>query len=193
VLESGAFDACKQVQHVNDIQIRPATENDFNAMCNIFQAHVAEGETDAHGAAASREDCYDYWFGDAATSFVAVKGDVRVLGMYRLQPNQVGRGAHVANASFMVSPNAQGVGVGRMLGEHGLQEARRQGYLAMQFNYVVSTNTAAIHLWKRLGFAIVGTLPKAYRHRRLGYVDAYVMYKLLEDPVRWDDAADEAA
>lgn len=170
---------------MNDIQIRPATDDDFNAMCTIFQALVAEGDTYVHGPGTSREDCYDYWFGPHASSYVAVKGRERVLGMYKLQPNQVGRGAHVANASFMVSPNAQGVGIGRMLGEHGLDEARRQGYLAMQFNFVVSTNTGAIHLWKRLGFAIVGTLPKAFRHRRLGYVDAYVMYKLLEDPAAW--------
>jgi ribosomal protein S18 acetylase RimI-like enzyme len=114
-----------------------------------------------------------------------VRGEERILGMYKLQPNHVGRGAHVANASYMVSPNAQGVGVGHLLGEHSIGEARRKGYLAMQFNFVVSTNNPAIHLWKRLGFSIVGTLPKAYRHRRLGYVDAYVMYKLLEDPARW--------
>jgi ribosomal protein S18 acetylase RimI-like enzyme len=170
---------------VNDIQIRPATENDFTAMCSIFQTHVAEGETYAHDHGTDREDCWEYWFGGAAASFVAVKGKERVLGMYKLQANQVGRGGHVANASFMVSPNARGVGIGRMLGEHSLEEARRQGFLAMQFNYVVSTNNAAIHLWKRLGFSIVGTLPKAYRHRRLGYVDAYVMYRLLEDPSDW--------
>jgi ribosomal protein S18 acetylase RimI-like enzyme len=85
----------------------------------------------------------------------------------------------------MVSPAAQGAGIGRLLGEHSLVEARRQGYLAMQFNYVVSTNTAAIRLWKKLGFSIVGTLPKAYRHKRLGYVDAYVMYQLLQDPDHW--------
>jgi len=170
---------------VNDIQIRPATEHDFSAMCSIFQTHVAAGETYAHDPGTDREECWDYWFGDPATSFVAVKGDERVLGMYKLLPNQVGRGAHVANASFMVSPTARGAGIGRLLGEHSLEEARRQGFLAMQFNYVVSTNSAAIHLWKRLGFSIVGTLPKAYRHRRLGYVDAYVMYRLLEDPAAW--------
>ena len=84
-----------------------------------------------------------------------------------------------------MSPTAQGIGVGRLLGEHSIGEARRHGYLAMQFNYVVSTNSPAIHLWKLLGFSIVGTLPKAYRHRRLGYVDAYIMYQLLEDPGRW--------
>jgi ribosomal protein S18 acetylase RimI-like enzyme len=109
--------------------------------------------------------------------------------MYKLGPNQVGRGDHVANASYMVSPAAQGVGVGRMLGEHSVAEARRQGFLAMQFNYVVSTNTGALKLWKKLGFCIVGTLPKAFRHQRLGYVDAYVMYQLLEDPGNWPLAA----
>jgi L-amino acid N-acyltransferase YncA len=170
---------------VRDIQIRPATDADFNAMWTIFQAHVAEGETFAHGPLASREESHEYWFAPKASTWVAVKGEERILGMYKLQPNQAGRGNHVANASYMVSPHAQGAGVGRMLGEHSILEARRQRYLAMQFNYVVSTNGAAINLWKRLGFSIVGTLPKAYRHRRLGYVDAYVMYKLLEDPARW--------
>ena len=171
---------------MRDIKIRPACDADFNAMWTIFQAHVARGETIVHGSSTNREDSHEYWFAPRATTFVAVKGEERVLGMYKLQPSHAGRGDHVANASYMVSPNAQGVGVGRLLGEHSIEEARRQRYLAMQFNYVVSTNNAAINLWKRLGFSIVGTLPKAYRHRRLGYVDAYVMYKLLDDPARWD-------
>lgn len=158
-------------------------------MWSIVQTHVAAGETCTHGPVMCREDCQEIWFGPGTRSFVASQylgaGKERLQGMYLLQPSQAGRGAHVAHASYMVSPHAQGIGIGRMLGEHSIGEARRQGYLAMQFNYVVSTNSAAIHLWKRLGFSIVGTLPKAYRHRRLGYVDAYVMYQLLEDPVRW--------
>ena len=158
-------------------------------MWTIFQTHVAEGETCTYGPVTRREDCHAYWFGPGTRSFVALQplgaGQERVQGMYVLQAGQAGRGAHVANAAYMVSPHAQGIGVGRLLGEHSIGEARRQGYLAMQFDYVVSTNSAAIHLWKRLGFSIVGTLPKAYRHRRLGYVDAYVMYQLLEDPARW--------
>jgi len=184
---------------VKDLLIRPATEADFNAIWSIFQTHVDEGETYAFEPGTSREACYDYWFAPRACTFVAVqtlaphdrRDRERVLGMCKLQPNQIGRGAHVANAAFMVSPYAQGVGIGHMLGEHSIGEARRLGYLAMQFNYVVSTNDAAIHLWKRLGFSIVGTLPKAYRHRRLGYVDAYVMYRLLDDPARWPLPAPE--
>jgi ribosomal protein S18 acetylase RimI-like enzyme len=72
-----------------------------------------------------------------------------------------------------------------MLGKHSLEQAREEGYLAMQFNYVVSTNIAAVVLWKQLGFSVVGTLPKAYRHQKLGYVDVYVMYRLLDDPANW--------
>lgn len=172
---------------MKDIQIRPATSADFEAMWRIFSAHVAAGETYPFGADTSREAAHAYWLGPQVTARVAVLGE-RVLGMYRVVPNQLGRGHHVANASYMVSPNAQGVGVGRLLGEHSLEEARRQGYLAMQFNYVVSTNSAAVMLWKKLGFSIVGTLPKAFRHKRLGYVDAYVMYQLLQDPDHWPTA-----
>jgi ribosomal protein S18 acetylase RimI-like enzyme len=99
--------------------------------------------------------------------------------MYKLIPNGIGRGSHVANASFMVDPDAQGRGAGRALGEHCLEEARRLGYGAMQFNFVVSTNSAAVALWKKLGFEIVGTLPRAFRHSTLGHVDAYVMHRFL--------------
>jgi ribosomal protein S18 acetylase RimI-like enzyme len=173
---------------VKDIQIRPAVEADFDAIWTIFFAHIVAGESYVFTSATSREAGQQYWLGQGVRSFIAVSGGGRVLGMYRLVPNQVGRGHHVANASFVVSPSAQGAGVGRLLGEHCLAEARAQGYLAMQFNHVVSTNGAAIGLWKKLGFSIVGTLPKAFRHKRLGYVDAYVMYQLLQDPDHWPTA-----
>ena len=90
-----------------------------------------------------------------------------------LKANQPGFGSHVANAGFMVSPQARGTGIGRRLGEHALDEARRLGFRAMQFNFVASTNVPAIALWQRLEFAIVGTLQAAFRHREKGYVDAY--------------------
>ena len=118
-------------------------------------------------------------------SRLAELGAERLLGMYKLVANQPGHGSHVANASFMVDPAAQGVGVGRLMGVHCMEEARRAGYLAMQFNFVVSTNLAAVTLWKKLGFTVVATLPLAYRHAQLGYVDAYVMYQLLTDPMQW--------
>jgi ribosomal protein S18 acetylase RimI-like enzyme len=79
----------------------------------------------------------------------------------------------------MVSGSVRGQGIGRAMAEHSLSEARRLGFRAMQFNFVISTNTAAIRLWQELGFEIVGTLPLAFRHPNKGYVDVYVMYRSL--------------
>jgi 8-oxo-dGTP pyrophosphatase MutT (NUDIX family) len=106
-----------------------------------------------------------------------------VVGMYKLIANRRDLGAHVANASFMVRPDAAGRGIGSALGRHCLEQARARGYTAMQFNFVVSTNTRGLALWTRLGFAIIATLPRAFRHRQLGLVDAHVMYRSLEDIV----------
>ena len=91
--------------------------------------------------------------------------------MYKLRPNNIG-GVHVSNVSFMVDPYCQGRGIGKAMGLHRLEEARRDGYLAMQFNFVVSTNVPAVKLWQQLGVEIVGTLPKAFQHAELGLVDA---------------------
>ena len=103
----------------------------------------------------------------------------QVVGTYILRPNQSGGGSHVANAAFMVASNVRGQGIGRAMSEHCLSEARRFGFRAMQFNFVVSTNDVAVRLWKRFGFKIVGTLPSAFRHPEKGYVDVYVMFRSL--------------
>jgi L-amino acid N-acyltransferase YncA len=139
---------------------------------------VQAGDTYVFAPDTPRADAHDYFLGPGVRSWVAEENG-EIVGMYKLIPNRRDRGAHVANASFMVHPNAQGKGVGRAMGEHCLAEARRAGYRAMQFNFVVSTNTAGVALWKNLGFEIVGTLPKAFNHAQLGLVDAYVMYRPL--------------
>ena len=163
--------------------IRRAMATDRTAISNIFGAVVATGDTYSFNEETTDDEAVAYFLGPGITSFVAEdKG--QVIGMYKLIPNRIGRGSHVANASFMVDPNAQGRGAGRALGEHCLNEARRQGYDAMQFNFVVSTNAVGVNLWKKLGFAIVGTLPKAFRHASLGDVDAYVMHRFLRSSGR---------
>lgn len=157
-------------------------------MWQIFREVIATGDTYVFSPDTPREDAYAYWFGPGVTSYVAT-AEGRIVGMYKIVQNHRDLGSHVANASFMVAPSDSGRGVGRQLGLHCLHEARKQGYLEMQFNFVVSTNTAAVSLWQSLGFAIVGTLPRAFRHRDRGYVDAYVMYRSLRD----DEASERQA
>ncbi|WP_448641238.1 GNAT family N-acetyltransferase [Geodermatophilus sp. URMC 63] len=91
-------------------------------------------------------------------------------------PNRPGRGSHVATASFLVAPAAQGRGVGRVLGGHVLAWARAAGYRGIQFNAVVETNTPAVTLWRSLGSGVVGTVPGAFRHPEHGYVGLHVVY-----------------
>ena len=128
----------------------------------------------------AREEALAYWLDPATRCYVA-ESDGKVVGTYILKPNQLGLGSHVANAAFMVAPDRQGRGLGRAMGEHCLVEARRLGFLAMQFNFVVSTNEPAVSLWRKIGFDIVGTLPGAFRHAERGFVDAYVMFQSLGD------------
>jgi L-amino acid N-acyltransferase YncA len=160
------------------VTIRPATAGDAAAIWTIFKAVVEPGDTYSFNADTTEAEAVAYFLGPGITSYVA-EDEGRVVGMYKLIPNRIGRGSHVSNASFMVDPGVHGKGIGRRLGEHCLAEAKRQGYDAMQFNFVVSTNTAGVALWKKLGFEIVGTLPKAFNHSTLGRVDAYVMHRFL--------------
>ena len=157
------------------MKIRPAAEADRAAIWKIFHEVVAAGDTYAIDPDMSREKALAYWFLADTRTYVA-DGTLGVVGTYILRPNQSGGGSHVANAAFMVAPEARGQGIGRAMGEHCLSEARRLGFRAMQFNFVVSTNESAVRLWQQLGFKIVGTLPSAFCHPKNGYVDVYVMY-----------------
>ena len=162
------------------MKIRAVTNADHDAIWKIFHEIVSAGDTYALDPKMSREEALAYWFRADTRTYVAEKNG-RVVGTYILRPNQLGPGSHVANAAFIVASNAQGSGVGRAMAEHCLAEARQMGFRAMQFNFVVSTNAPAIHLWKQLGFKIVGTLPGAFRHPEKGYVDVHVMYRSLLD------------
>jgi ribosomal protein S18 acetylase RimI-like enzyme len=160
------------------VAIREASKHDCDTVWEIFRTVVAAGDTYVFAPETPREEALTYWFQPATRTYVA-ESEGRVVGTYILKPNQPGLGSHVSNAAFMVSPSARGLGIGRAMGEHCLEEARRLGYRAMQFNFVVSTNEAAVKLWERLGFTIVGTLPGAFRHGTRGFVDAYVMFQKL--------------
>ena len=160
------------------MDIRQATPADLDPMWDIFQSVVAGGDALPFSEEFGRETFESHWFGPQV-SHVAVAGG-EVLGMYKMGANYPGRGGHVASATYLVRPAAQGKGLGRALVQHSLAQAAAQGFEAMQFNYVVSSNAAAVELYRRLGFTIAGTLPKAFRHKQLGLVDAYVMHRFLE-------------
>src|SRR4029453_14539378 len=161
------------------MKIRPAIKADRDAIWNIFREVVAAGDTYALDPNISHEDALGYWFAPGTHTYVAEQPAIGVAGTHILRPNQPGGGSHVANGAFMVAANGGGGGIGRAMAEHCLNEARRMGFRAMQFNFVISTNTAAIRLWQELGFEIAGTLPSAFRHPEKGYVDIYVMYRSL--------------
>jgi ribosomal protein S18 acetylase RimI-like enzyme len=144
----------------------------------ILQGVFRAGETYPQAMDTSEAEARDYWMNPPLASYVAVK-DGAVLGVFYIKPNQPTLGAHVCNCGYAVSPSARGQGVGGLMCEWSQVEARRLGYLAMQYNLVVSTNEVAVALWQRHGFEIVGRLTKAFRHKRLGLVDAFVMYKAL--------------
>lgn len=148
----------------------------------IFEEVVRAGDTLAFPPDADEQRAREYWLLPApARVFVAVdKADGAIVGSSYVKPNQPGLGGHVANAAFMVAASASGHGVGRALAEHAIAWARAANFSAMQFNFVVSTNTRAIALWKNLGFSIVGTIPQAFAHQGLGRkVDAFVMHRFL--------------
>jgi L-amino acid N-acyltransferase YncA len=161
-----------------EMRIRRATDSDRDAIWEIFREVVAAGETYPLDPNISRVDALAYWFQRNAHVYVA-ENDGEMVGSYTLHANQAGDGSHVANAGFIVAKDARGQKIGRAMGEHCLKEARRLGFRAMQFNFVISTNKSAVKLWQDLGMKIVGTLPGAFRHPTRGYVDVYVMYQVF--------------
>jgi L-amino acid N-acyltransferase YncA len=162
----------------NEMRLRLMTPEDLNSLWPIFQEIIQEGSTYAHDETTTREEFAEYWNGRGGEQWVVHDGG-RLLGSYTLRANQPGRGAHVATASYVVASHARGQGVGHGMGRHSIERAMALGFAAMQFNLVISTNDAAVRLWRRLEFEIIGTVPKAFRHATRGLVDAYVIFRSL--------------
>ena len=160
--------------------IRDAVDGDLAQIARFFRAIVAAGESHAYPEDLDDQGIADLWLvRPPGRCVVAVDDQGIVVGSARMGPNRPGRGSHIANASFMVDPAAQGRGIGRALGEEAIRWAREQGFHGMQFNAVVETNAAAVHLWQSLGFAIMTTIPETFEHPRHGRVGLHVMYRRL--------------
>jgi L-amino acid N-acyltransferase YncA len=158
--------------------LRPAEAADWPAIWPFFRLIVEAGESYPYPSDMPEPEARVVWMEAPAATYVAERGG-QVVGSYYIKLNQLGRGSHVCNCGYMVDPAARGGGVATAMCLHSQDEARRLGFLAMQYNLVVSTNEAAVHLWRKLGFEEVGVLPRAFDHARLGLVDALVMYRWL--------------
>ncbi|QUT03895.1 GNAT family N-acetyltransferase [Sphingobium phenoxybenzoativorans] len=160
------------------LSIRPATSDDAEAIWAIIEPVIRAGDVFALPRNMVRDDAIAYWLGGDHIPFIAEEND-EIIGSYYIRPNQMGGGAHVANAGYATAQAATGRGVARAMCLDSLDEARGRGFRAMQFNFVVSSNVRAAALWRSLGFAEVGRLPGAFDHPALGSVDALVMWRAL--------------
>jgi len=158
--------------------IRAATASDSEAIWKILEPVIRVGDTYTLPQDMSREEALAYWNAPGHEVFVAEENQ-EIVGTYYLRANQKGGGAHVANCGYMTAPSASGRGVARAMCQHSLERAKGRGFRAMQFNFVVASNERAVRLWLGMGFEIVGRLPLAFLHPRLGAVDALVMYRHL--------------
>ncbi|WP_020528856.1 GNAT family N-acetyltransferase [Flexithrix dorotheae] len=161
------------------MKIRKAKTSDYDNVWKIFSRVIETGDTYVFDPKTPKSDLGKHWFADYMQTFVVEENET-ILGTCIIKPNQIGLGNHIANCSYMVSPEAQGKGIGKMLCEHSLKIAREMGFKGIQFNIVVSTNEGAVKLWKKFGFEIIGTTPKGFRHSKLGFVDTFIMFRSLD-------------
>ena len=165
--------------------IRPMTEEDWPQVWPFFDEIVQAGETYAYPPDLTSDQARELWTMRPPGQTVVLEDRLpgvgaSILGSATMGPNRPGRGSHVGTASFMVAPAARGRGVGRRLGEYVVGWHRDHGFRAIQFNAVVETNTAAVHLWQELGFRIVGTVPAAFDSATHGLVGLHVMHLALD-------------
>jgi len=159
--------------------IKQATNRDFDEIWSILHETFLTGDTYAFSPDMSKDEGRRLWMETPLATYVVIKED-RIVGTYFIKQNQPGLGSHICNAGYVVRKDARGEGIGKILCEHSLKEAKSFGFKGMQYNFVVSTNKPAIDLWEKCGFSIAGTLHNAYNHKEKGFVDAYVMYQWFD-------------
>ncbi|RUT33059.1 GNAT family N-acetyltransferase [Arsenicitalea aurantiaca] len=158
--------------------IRPTTAADRPALWAMIEPIMREGETFALPRDGDEAVAMTYWSSPEKVNFIAEENG-EILGSSYIRANQLGGGAHIANCGYMTTPSARGRGVARALCAHSIEHCRAAGFRGIQFNFVVSTNAPAVHLWESFGFETLARLPSAFAHPRLGFVDALVMFKPL--------------
>ena len=160
--------------------LRKARLEDFEEIYDIFCHVLEEGATYSYTLAEmTPERSLAYWISAPGTQCFVADVEGKVAGVMAVRPNRTGRAGHVANASFIVHHHYRRRGIARAMGLQALKIAKKSGYKAMQFNFVVSVNKVAVALWQSLGFKIIGTMPKGFKHAKKGFVDVYIMHQFL--------------
>ena len=160
-----------------ELILRKYQQEDLSAMTMIWNTIVEEGNAFPQTELLTIEEA-DHFFVAQTLTTVAVEDD-RVVGLYILHPNNVGRCGHIANASYAVKKDCRGHKIGEQLVSHSLQMAKEFGFRLMQFNAVVSTNAMAIHIYEKLGFQRLGTIPQGFLLRDGSYSDILLYYYIL--------------
>ena len=160
------------------LEIRKAISADAGQIWKIIQPIILNGDTYVFDPKSTKEEMLAYWYGQDKHTYVATEND-KIVGTFFIKDNQPGLGSHIANAAYMTLPAASGQGIGKTMGEFSLEEAKRLGYKAMQFNIVIKSNERALRLWDKLGFKIVGEIPEAFNHMQHGLTNAYILYRKL--------------
>ncbi len=159
--------------------IRPAKDADWQGIWNIFRDVISHGDTYTYAPDFTQEEAKNIWVNNDCHGYVVTHGDA-IVGTFTIRTNKPGFGSHIANAGYMVDKAHRGQGIAQAMCSYSLKEAKKLGYDAMQFNFVVASNTPAVKLWQKMGFKIVGTVPKAFRHSKLGMTDVHIMHRFLE-------------
>lgn len=162
-------------------RIREFRESDWGEVWQVIEPVFRAGETYPYAMDIREDEAYKNWITVPAKTYVAIDEGNKILGTYYIKPNQPGLGSHVCNCGYVVSELARAKGVASEMCKHSQLEAISQGFRSMQFNLVVSTNERAVRLWKRMGFELLANLPGAFNHARHGFVDAHIMYKVLNN------------
>lgn len=160
------------------IEIRKYTEEDKEQIWEIIKFVISTGDSFTLSPDSTREEMLADWCGAEKYTYIAVSEN-KVVATFYIKANQPGLGSHIANGSYMVAPEMRGKGIGRKIGEFSIAEAKRLGYQAMQFNFVVKSNEKAVRLWQSLGFEVIGEIPEAFNHIENGLTNAYIMYRKL--------------